>query len=111
MTSPSPSTIEVKPKNFKWMTPSLKQGMKTARELQRQHRRTGKDSDGETWKQQRRQVSKELRRARKVYALKGLRDKAAYSKSMWQGAKAHLGWENTGAPTRLVKQPGYRENL
>ena len=23
---------------------------------------------------------------------------------MWQGVKAHLGWEDTGAPTRLVRR-------
>ena len=94
----SMKVAEVKQSNLQWMTPSLKEGMKTERELQRQHRLTG----GE--KQKRSQVSKELRRAKKVYAHKGLKDKAAHSKDIWQGVKAHPGWESTGAPTRLVKE-------
>ena len=49
-------------------------------------------------------MSKELRRTKKVSAHRGLRDKTAHSKSMWQGVKAHLGWESTGAPERLKSQ-------
>ena len=95
--------VEVKQKLSNWITPELKRDMKEARDLQRNHRLTGKREDGEAWKTKRRQVSKDLRKAKKISAHRGLRDKTSHSKSMWQGVKTHLGWESTGAPKRLIK--------
>ena len=76
----------------------------TRNESKRKHRLTGKKADGEAWKIKRRQVSKEFRKGKKVSAHRGLRDKTAHSKSMWQGVKTHLGWDSTGAPKRLIRQ-------
>ena len=96
--------VEVKQKLTNWITPELKQGMKDSRDLQRQFRLTENRTDGEAWKTKRRQVSKELRKAKRVSAHRGLKDKTSHSKSMWQGVRAHLGWESTGAPERLKSQ-------
>ena len=58
--------VEVKQKLSNWITPELKRDMKEARDLQRNHRLTGKKEDGEAWKTKRRQVSKDLRKAKKI---------------------------------------------
>ena len=52
-------------------------------------------------KKKRRRVGAEIKNAKRKYTKKGLKDKEKCSKTMWQGVKDHLGWESTGAPTRL----------
>ena len=97
-------TVEVKPRKLGWLTAELREGRKKSMELQRKYHSTRKEEDGKIWKEQRREVARELRRAKNNYAKQGLKDKQTHSKSMWQGVKAHLGWEDTGAPTRLVRR-------
>merc|ERR1712020_721909 len=105
MTEVAPmKTAELKPRKMEWITEELREGRKRSMELQQKYRNTREEEDGKRWKEQRRGVAKELRRAKNNYAKRGLQDKEAHSKSMWQGVKAHLGWEDTGAPTRLVKR-------
>ena len=76
-------TVEVKPRKLGWLTEELREGRKKSMELQRKYHSTRKEEDGKIWKEQRREVARELRRAKNNYAKQGLKDKQTHSKSMW----------------------------
>ena len=83
MTKVAPmKTVEVKPRKMEWITAELREGRKRSMELQRKYRNTREEEDGKRWKEQRRGIAKELRRAKNNYAKRGLQDKQANSKSM-----------------------------
>ena len=94
-------TVVVRKEKNKWLKQELKAKITTVKKLQARYMESGSTVDKEVWKRERRQVGAELKQAKRKYTRKGLQDKEKCSKTMWQGVKDHLGWESTGAPTRL----------
>ena len=94
-------TVVVKKAKNKWLSQETKERITIVKKLQAKYLESGSALDKEAWKQERRCVGAEIKKAKRKYSKKGLQDKEKCSKTMWQGVKDHLGWESTGAPTRL----------
>ena len=94
-------TVVVKKAKNKWLSEETKERIAIVKKLQAKYMESGSAMDKEAWKQKRRRVGAEIKNAKRKYTKKGLMDKDKCSKTMWQGVKDHLGWESTGAPTRL----------
>ena len=97
-------TVVVKKARNRWLSQSTKKRIQEVRGLQLKYLESGSAMHKEAWKKERRSVGAEIKKAKKKYTQKGLKDKEKCSKTMWQGVKDHLGWESTGAPTRLEIQ-------
>ena len=94
-------TVVVRKEKNRWLKQELKAKITTVKKLQARYLESGSTMDKEAWKRERRRLGAELKQAKRKYTKKGLQDKEKCSKTMWQGVKDHLGWESTGAPTRL----------
>ena len=64
----------------------------------------GTQREWKKWKTERNKLNKDIKKAKKSYLMRSIKDKMENSGTMWRGVKDFLGWENGGAPDILEVQ-------
>ena len=80
-------TVVVRKAKNRWLNQETKERITTVKKLQLRYMESGSALDKEVWKQERRMVGAEIKKAKRKYSKKGLQDKEKCSKTMWQGGE------------------------